>query len=134
MGWLKMRIMCQRGTTCTQTIVSDSPLALKILSVLVFNKIDIIISLKFNLLSPWQSWKIAYLVLNNNHSLTDNSSQQNMSRIQNSQFEYIVLTFTTVFNFQFWWWRLWSSQQWYKFTYSWFYNRLYICYSDIRKI
>jgi hypothetical protein len=46
-------------------------------------------------LSPWQSWKIAYLVLNNNHSLTDNSSQQNMSRIQNSQFEYIVLTFTT---------------------------------------
>jgi hypothetical protein len=29
----------------------------------------IIISLKINLLSPWYSWKIAELALNNNHSL-----------------------------------------------------------------
>ena len=30
----------------------------------------IIISLKINLFSPWYSWKIAELALNNNHSLT----------------------------------------------------------------
>jgi hypothetical protein len=42
------------------------------LSVLVENKADlIIISLKINLFSPWYSWKIADLVLNNNHSLND---------------------------------------------------------------
>ena len=29
-----------------------------------------IISLKINLFSPWYSWKIAELALNNNHSLT----------------------------------------------------------------
>ena len=41
------------------------------LSVLVYNKADlIIISLKINLFSPWYSWKIAELALNNNHSLT----------------------------------------------------------------
>jgi hypothetical protein len=35
------------------------------------NKADlIIISLKINLFSPWYSWKIAELALNNNHSLT----------------------------------------------------------------
>jgi hypothetical protein len=32
----------------------------------------IIISLKINLFSPWSSWKIAELVLNNNHWLTPN--------------------------------------------------------------
>jgi hypothetical protein len=31
---------------------------------------SIIIFLKINLFSPWYSWKIAELVLNNNHSLT----------------------------------------------------------------
>jgi hypothetical protein len=37
-------------------------------------KVDlIIISLKINLFSPWYSWKIAELVLNNNHSLFLNS-------------------------------------------------------------
>ena len=42
-----------------------------IFSVLVKNKADlIIISLKINLFSPWNSWKIAELALNNNHSLT----------------------------------------------------------------
>jgi hypothetical protein len=40
-------------------------------SVLVQYKADlIIISLKINLLSPWYSWKIAELALNNNHSIT----------------------------------------------------------------
>ena len=38
---------------------------------LVLYKADlIIISLKINLFSPWYSWKIAELALNNNHSLT----------------------------------------------------------------
>ena len=42
------------------------------LSVLVKYKVDpIIISLKINLFSPWYSWKIAELALNNNHSLED---------------------------------------------------------------
>ena len=37
---------------------------------LVYNKADfIIISMKINLFSPWYSWKIAELSLNNNHSL-----------------------------------------------------------------
>ena len=41
------------------------------LSVLVQNKANlIIIALKINLFSPWYNWKIAELVLNNNHSLT----------------------------------------------------------------
>jgi hypothetical protein len=45
----------------------------KQLGVLVKNKVDlIIISLKINLFSPWYSWKIAELALNNNHSLTQN--------------------------------------------------------------
>ena len=40
------------------------------LSVLVWYKVDlIIILLKINLFSPWYSWEIAELVLNNNHSL-----------------------------------------------------------------
>jgi len=40
------------------------------ISVLVLNKTDlIIISLKINLFSPWYSWQIAELTLNNNHSL-----------------------------------------------------------------
>jgi hypothetical protein len=40
------------------------------LSMLVKYKADLIISLKINLFSLWYSWKIAELVLNNNHSLT----------------------------------------------------------------
>ena len=41
------------------------------LSVFVLNKADlIIISLKINMFSPWYSWKIAELALNNNPSLT----------------------------------------------------------------
>jgi hypothetical protein len=40
------------------------------LNVLVQYKMDlIIISLKINLFSPWYSWKISELALNNNHSL-----------------------------------------------------------------
>jgi hypothetical protein len=40
------------------------------LSVLVLNKADLItLSLKIKLFSPWYSWKIAELALNNNHSL-----------------------------------------------------------------
>jgi hypothetical protein len=39
------------------------------LSLLVYYKADLInISLKINLFSPWYSWKIAELALNNNHS------------------------------------------------------------------
>jgi hypothetical protein len=45
-GWLGIRIMCPSGA------------------------ILIVISLKINLFSPWYSWKIAELALNNNHSLT----------------------------------------------------------------
>ena len=42
------------------------------LGVLIKYKADlIIISLKINLFSPWYSWKIAELALNNNHSLDD---------------------------------------------------------------
>ena len=38
---------------------------------LVYYKADpIIISLQINLYSPWYSWKIAELALNNNYSLT----------------------------------------------------------------
>ena len=41
------------------------------LGMLVLYKVDlIIISLKINLFSPWYSWKIVELTLNNNHSLT----------------------------------------------------------------
>ena len=40
------------------------------LSMLVYYKADLIISLKINLFSPSYSWKIAELTLNNNHSLT----------------------------------------------------------------
>jgi hypothetical protein len=40
--------------------------------VLVWDKVDfiIIISLKINLFMPWYRYKIAELVLNNNHSIT----------------------------------------------------------------
>ena len=39
-------------------------------NVLVYYKVDIIISSKCNMFSPWYGWKIAHLALNNNHSLT----------------------------------------------------------------
>jgi hypothetical protein len=43
-------------------------------SVLVWYKVDIIIiALKINLFSPWYSWNIAELTLNNNPSLTHSS-------------------------------------------------------------
>jgi hypothetical protein len=45
------------------------------LSMLVWYKVDlIIISLKINLFSPWYSWKIAELALNNNHSWKQRST------------------------------------------------------------
>jgi hypothetical protein len=41
------------------------------LNMLVYCKVDfIIISLQINLFSPWYSWKIAEMALNNNHPLT----------------------------------------------------------------
>ena len=50
------------------------------LSVLVQYKADlIIISLKIKLFSPWYSWKIAELALNNNHSLTINQVSDTVS-------------------------------------------------------
>ena len=42
------------------------------LSMLVYYKADLIISLKINLFSPSYSWKIAELALNSNHSLLFN--------------------------------------------------------------
>ena len=66
--------MCPSGSTCLPANCYFSELALlkKIqLSMLVWYKVDlIIISLKINLFSPWYSWKIDELALNNNHSLT----------------------------------------------------------------
>jgi hypothetical protein len=65
--------MCPSVATCQSADNCFSELStIKIqLSVLVEYKADlIIISLKINLFSPWYSWKIAELVLNNNHSLT----------------------------------------------------------------
>jgi hypothetical protein len=48
--------------------------------VLVWYKADlIIISLKINLVSPWYSWKIAELALNNNHSFTHSNVMSNTS-------------------------------------------------------
>ena len=48
---------------------------------LVYYKADlIIISLQINLYSPWYSWKIAELALNNNYSLT----------LKNYMLQYIV--------------------------------------------
>ena len=53
------------------------------LSVLVQNKANlIIISLKINLFSPWYSWKIAELALNNKHSLTHFNNPKGVPGIQ----------------------------------------------------
>jgi hypothetical protein len=50
---------------------------IQLLSVLVYSKAGlIIISLKTTLLSPWFSWKIAELALNNNHSLIHSLTNQ----------------------------------------------------------
>jgi hypothetical protein len=65
--------MCPSGVTCLSMDFFQWDSTIKIqLGVLVKYKADlIIISLKINLFSPWYSWKIAELVLNNNHSLDD---------------------------------------------------------------
>jgi len=71
-------IKCQSGATCLFTgLLLKWASTIKIqLSMLVYFKADlIIISLKIKLFSPWYSWKIAVLALNNNHSLTHSFHQ-----------------------------------------------------------
>ena len=54
------------------------------LSLLVWYKVDIIIiPLKINLFSPWYSWKIAALALNNNHSLTQSTINLKKKMVRN---------------------------------------------------
>jgi hypothetical protein len=49
------------------------------LSVLIWNKADLfIISLKIKLFSPWHSWKIAELSLNNNHSIINTTKMSKL--------------------------------------------------------
>jgi hypothetical protein len=69
---LNQNNVCEWGNMSTCRLLLQWASTIKIqLSVLVWYKADlIIISLKINnLFSPWYSWKIAELVLNNNHSL-----------------------------------------------------------------
>jgi len=42
--------------------------------------VDIIISLKCNVFSPWYSWKIADLALNNTHSVEQQKLQTKKSK------------------------------------------------------
>ena len=60
------------GAMSIRGLLFQWPSTIKIqLSVLVqYNADLIIISLKINLFSPWYSWKIAELALNNNHTLS----------------------------------------------------------------
>ena len=72
-GWLRIRITCPSGATLsTRRLLFQWASTIKMqLSMLVLYKTDlIIISLKINLFSPWYSWQIAELAVNNNHSLT----------------------------------------------------------------
>ena len=68
---------------------------------LVLYKVDLIIlSLKFNLFSPWYNWKIAGLALNNNHPLTINMKQAYIEfALKNSCVcvDNIALSFSTPF-------------------------------------
>ena len=85
-------------------------------SVLVYDKANlIIISLKINLFSPWCSWKIAELALNNNHSLTHFRLRQ--YDISKRKWVFIIRYF------QFW-------QQWYCDVTQW-YNVLFHWYCDV---
>jgi hypothetical protein len=72
-GWLGIRIMCPKWSDMsTRRLLFQwaSPIKSQ-LNVLVLYKAElIIISLKIHLFSPWYSWKIAELALNNNHPLT----------------------------------------------------------------
>ena len=70
--WLGIRIMCPSGATCLSADCCFSELTLSKSNSVWWSsyKADlIIISLKNNLFSPWYSWKVAELALNNNHSL-----------------------------------------------------------------
>jgi hypothetical protein len=53
---------------------------------LFYNKADLIIifSLTINLFSPWNSWQMVELALNNNHSLTDTYYNRHISIIVES--------------------------------------------------
>jgi hypothetical protein len=83
-GWLGIRIMCSSGATCLPANCCFSELAL-----LKCNKADltIIMSLKINLFSPWYSWTIAELALNNNHSLTHSLTSYSRVCVQYSDFQ-----------------------------------------------
>ena len=65
--------MCQSRATCLSADYCFSELALlkktiKRVGPVQSGPVLIIISLKINLFSPWYSWKVAELALNNNHS------------------------------------------------------------------
>jgi hypothetical protein len=64
--------MSKRGNMSIHRLLFHWASTIKIhLSLLVWYKVDlIVISLKINLFWSWYSWKIAELMLNNNHSLT----------------------------------------------------------------
>jgi hypothetical protein len=64
--------MSKRGNMSIHRLLFHWAITIKIhLSLLVWYKVDlIVISLKINLFWSWYSWKIAELMLNNNHSLT----------------------------------------------------------------
>ena len=71
-NWLTWNSVSQWGDMSIRGLLFQWASTKKIqLSVLVLYKADIIIiSLKIDLFSPWYGWKIAELVLNNNHLLS----------------------------------------------------------------
>ena len=64
--------MCPSGATCLSADYKNPTQRVGLADIII------IISLKINVYSPWYSWKIAELVLNNNHSLID---KQNKTQI-----------------------------------------------------
>jgi hypothetical protein len=87
----------------THWLLFQWPSTIKIqLCVLVKYKVDfIIISLKLNLFSPWYSWKIAELSLNNNHSF--NFFHFIVESVYNEYMTMIILWYTLP-RFQSWFW------------------------------
>ena len=71
------RIICSSGVTQLHPVYCFSKFHPTVL--LLFQGDIIIISLKCNVFSPWSSWNIPHLTLNNNHSLTQSSSKRKTS-------------------------------------------------------
>ena len=84
--WNILTLLCW-GDMSIREILFQWSNTIKIqLSVLVWYKADhITISLKINLFSPWYSWKIAELPINNNYSLTHWTV--NTKKIESTQYE-----------------------------------------------